>query len=251
MRRTALVLTMALALVLACAGVLVAQEETTDSTTPEQEGTTLAAPEQEESTSFSAAEQTTSFSAARQQYTPQRTTTTGRVRAGGQRARRPDLHISKSVKPKAVRVGQKQTFTVKVTNQRNQHGGTNQQGRTATGLKLTDPLPKNVRFVRATTSRHLSGSCTRRGQRGRTTVECRLGDLKVGRSVSITIVVEAVKVGTYTNRVVLSQTRQHNGSKWNKANQGNAARRIGNASAIAGDNRAEARVGGLRVIAQH
>ena len=245
MRRTALVLTMVLAMVLACAGVLLAQEETTDSTTPaEQEGTTLTAPEQEESTSSTTPEQetTTSSSAARQQYTPQHATTTGRVHAGGQRARRPDLHVSKSVKPKAVRVGQKQTFTVKVTNRR---------GRTATGLKLTDSLPKNVRFVRATTSRHLSGSCTRRGQRGRTTVECRLGDLKVGRSVSITIVVEAVKVGTYTNRVVLSQTRQHNSRRGNKANQGNAARRIGSASAIAGDNRAEARVGGLRVIAQH
>jgi len=234
---------MALAMMLACAGVLVAQEETTDSTTSELEGTTLTAPEQEGSTSSTAPEQettTSSTSAAERQYTPQRATTTGRVRAGGQRAR-PNLHVSKSVKPKAVRVGQKQTFTVKVTNRR---------GRTATGLKLTDPLPKNVKFVRATTSRHLSGSCARRGQRGHI-VECRLGDLKAGRSVSVKIVVKAVKAGTYTNRVILSQTRQRNDNKWNRGNQGNAARRIGNVSAIAGDNRVEARVGGLRVIARN
>jgi uncharacterized repeat protein (TIGR01451 family) len=234
MRRTALVLTMALAMVLACAGVVLAQEETTNSTTPEQEeSTTFTAPEQE----------STSSSAAKQQYMSQHTTT-GRVRAGKGTAR-PDLHISKSVKPKVVKVGQKQTFTVKVTNQRNQHG------RTATGLKLTDPLPKNVRFVRATTSRHVSGSCSRRGQRGQI-VECRLGNLKVGHSTTVKIVVKAVKVGTYTNRVILSQTRQHNDSKGNnKGNQGNAARRIGNASAVAGDHYSAARVGGLTVIAQH
>jgi uncharacterized repeat protein (TIGR01451 family) len=231
-------------MVLAGAGVVLAQEVTTNSTAPEQEGTTLTVPQ--ETTSSGAAEQTTSSDAANQQYTRQHATVTGRVIAGGQRAR-PDLRVSKTVKPQVVKVGQKQTFTVKVTNQR---------GRTANNLKMTDPLPKNVRFVRATTSRHVPGSCTRRRQGGQTTVECWLGDLKVGRSVSVAIVVKAVKVGTYTNRAFVRQTGQDNASRNNKANQSNRAKQINAAGGvrnsstnIAGENGAEVRVGGLRVIA--
>ena len=98
-----------------------------------------------------------------------------------------DLHITKKVKPKAVRVGSKQTFVIKVLNER---------GDTARGVVVTDPLPDKVKFVRASTSRHDPGSC---GKSGRT-VTCNLGSLRVGQSVTVKIFVKPVKAGKYRNR---------------------------------------------------
>jgi uncharacterized repeat protein (TIGR01451 family) len=59
-------------------------------------------------------------------------------------ARGVDLDVRKTVHPGAVKVGELQTFTVKVTND---------GARRAEGMRMTDPLPSKVRFVRASTSR--------------------------------------------------------------------------------------------------
>jgi uncharacterized repeat protein (TIGR01451 family) len=104
-----------------------------------------------------------------------------------------DLHITKTVSPKSVTVGQNQTFTIVVKNQ----SATN-----ATNVKVTDPLPTTfVRFVRASTSLRKPGSC---GET-RGTVECQLGTLQGGEKVTIKIIVKSVKAGTYTNRAFVNQ----------------------------------------------
>jgi uncharacterized repeat protein (TIGR01451 family) len=101
-----------------------------------------------------------------------------------------DLAVTKTVKPKVVAVGDNQTFTVKVTNQR---------GIRAKGVELTDDLPDEVRFVRASTSRHRPGSCD--AQAG--TVTCNLGRLGEDKSVTVKIVVRNVEAGRYVNRATV------------------------------------------------
>jgi uncharacterized repeat protein (TIGR01451 family) len=98
-----------------------------------------------------------------------------------------DLHITKVVKPKSVPVGRTQTFVINVTNER---------GSRARGVVVTDRLPRVVNFVRASTSRHVPGSC---GKSGRT-VTCNLGALRVGGSVTVKIFVKPTDPGRYKNR---------------------------------------------------
>jgi uncharacterized repeat protein (TIGR01451 family) len=98
-----------------------------------------------------------------------------------------DLRITKAVKPNTVPVGRRQTFVIRVTNER---------GDTARRVVMTDPLPKAVNFVRASTSRGVPGSC---GKSGRT-VTCDLGNLRVGRTVTVKIFVKPVQRGRYVNR---------------------------------------------------
>ena len=98
-----------------------------------------------------------------------------------------DLRITKAVKPNSVPVGQRQTFVIKVTNER---------GDTARSVVVTDPLPNVVNFVRASTSRHVPGSC---GKSGRT-VTCNLGAIGVGGRVKVKIFVKPVDPGRYNNR---------------------------------------------------
>ena len=107
--------------------------------------------------------------------------------AGARAAQGPDLALNKTVYPKTVRVGEQQTFTVRVTNE-----GTAR----AEGVRMRDPLPSKVRFVRATTSRGVPGSC---GIENRI-VGCRLGALGVDRTVTVRIYVEPVVAASYTNR---------------------------------------------------
>jgi uncharacterized repeat protein (TIGR01451 family) len=102
-------------------------------------------------------------------------------------ARGVDLDVRKTVHPGAVKVGEAQTFTVKVTND---------GARRAEGVRMTDPLPSKVRFVRASTSRRVPGSC---GVDDRI-VACRLGDLRPDRTVTVKIRVRPVVAGSYTNR---------------------------------------------------
>ena len=97
-----------------------------------------------------------------------------------------DLKVTKTVKPKFVKVGSQQTFKIVVTNER---------GATARGVVLTDPLPKQVNFVKAQTSRRVPGSC---GKNGRV-VTCDLGDLRRGNSVTVKIFVKPVDPGSYKN----------------------------------------------------
>ena len=114
--------------------------------------------------------------------------------AGAQTAQGgPDLALKKTVYPKAVEVGERQTFTIKITNE-----GT----RRAEGVRMTDPLPSKVRFIRASTSREVPGSC---GIEDRV-VECRLGALRPDRAVTVKIYVKPVVAGSYTNRAYISYT---------------------------------------------
>jgi uncharacterized repeat protein (TIGR01451 family) len=104
-----------------------------------------------------------------------------------------DLTVTKTVQPRQVTVGDNQTFTIKVTNAR---------GGTATEVHMTDPLPTQVRFIRASTSRQVPGSC---GQVQRIVV-CDLGNLVVGRTVTVRIFVQAVEAGRYTNRAFVNHS---------------------------------------------
>jgi uncharacterized repeat protein (TIGR01451 family) len=111
--------------------------------------------------------------------------------AGAQTAQGVDLNLKKSISPRVVAVGENQTFTIRVDNEGN---------RRARNVVMRDPLPDKVRFIRASTSRQVPGSC---GLRDRTVV-CDLGTLRPGRTVTVKIVVRVVEAGTYTNRAFVS-----------------------------------------------
>lgn len=99
-----------------------------------------------------------------------------------------DLHIRKSVSPKQVSVGERQTFTINVTNQGDHR---------ARNVTMKDPLPAKVRFIRASTSRQVPGSCALEPVR---TVVCDLGTLRTSNTVTVKIYVKTVEAGAYTNR---------------------------------------------------
>jgi uncharacterized repeat protein (TIGR01451 family) len=111
--------------------------------------------------------------------------------AEARQARGVDLDVDKSVSPRTVLVGERQVFTVRVTN----HGSTR-----ARGVRMRDPLPSAVRFIRAETSRHVPGSC---GIADRV-VRCRLGTLRPDRTVTVRIHVRPVVAGSYVNRAFAS-----------------------------------------------
>lgn len=111
--------------------------------------------------------------------------------AGAQTAQGPDLALKKTVYPKSVQVGELQTFTIRITNE-----GTAR----AEGVRMKDPLPSKVRFIRASTSREVPGSC---GIEDRV-VKCRLGTLRPDRTVTVKIYVKPVVAGSYTNRAYVS-----------------------------------------------
>ena len=111
--------------------------------------------------------------------------------AGAQEARSVDLVVKKTVSPKSVQVGERQVFTVKITNE----GSTR-----AEGVRMRDPLPREVRFLRASTSREVPGSC---GIDDRV-VECRLGKLRADRTVTVKIYVRPVVADSYVNRAYAS-----------------------------------------------
>jgi uncharacterized repeat protein (TIGR01451 family) len=103
-----------------------------------------------------------------------------------------DLNVRKSVSPKTVAVGEKQTFTIRVSNEANHR---------ARGVTMKDPLPGKVRFIGASTSRHVPGSC---GLNSNRTVVCHLGTLQPGKGVTVWIVVKTVEAGSYTKRAYVS-----------------------------------------------
>jgi uncharacterized repeat protein (TIGR01451 family) len=111
--------------------------------------------------------------------------------AGAQEARSVNLVVKKTVSPKSVQVGERQVFTVRVTNE----GSTR-----ARGVRMTDPLPREVKFLRASTSREVPGSC---GIEDRV-VECRLGALRADKTVTVKIYVRPVVAGSYVNRAYAS-----------------------------------------------
>ena len=111
--------------------------------------------------------------------------------AGAQEARSVDLDVDKSVSPRTVQVGERQVFTVKITN----WGSTR-----ARGVRMRDPLPSAVRFIRAETSREVPGSCSIEDR----VVRCRLGTLRPDRTVTVKIYVRPVVAGSYVNRAYAS-----------------------------------------------
>ena len=111
--------------------------------------------------------------------------------ANAQEARSVDLVVKKTVCPKTVQIGERQVFTVRITNE----GSTR-----ARGVRMTDPLPREVRFLRASTSREVPGSC---GIEDRV-VECRLGALRADKTVTVKIYVRPVVAGSYVNRAYAS-----------------------------------------------
>jgi uncharacterized repeat protein (TIGR01451 family) len=113
--------------------------------------------------------------------------------AGAQESRAVDLDLKKTVSPKTVQVGEVQTFTIRITNE-----GTTR----AEGVRMRDPLPSKVRFIRASTSREVPGSC---GIADRV-VTCRLGNLGPDKTVTVKIYVKPVVAGSYTNRAYVSHT---------------------------------------------
>lgn len=132
--------------------------------------------------------------------------------AGAQEARFVDLDVEKTVLPRTVQVGDRQTFTIKITN-----NGTTRAER----VRMRDPLPSKVRFIRAGTSREVPGSC---GIEDRV-VTCRLGTLRAGRTVTVKIHVRPVVAGSYTNRAFASFSKS--GARGRDAsNSSDAARAV-------------------------
>jgi uncharacterized repeat protein (TIGR01451 family) len=96
-----------------------------------------------------------------------------------------DISVTKTDSPDPAHVGQNLTYTITVTN-----GGPS----TATGITLSDALPKNAGFGSARSSQ---GSCTLKPQKR--LVTCSLGSLAGGASATVTIVVKPTSKGTITN----------------------------------------------------
>ena len=122
-----------------------------------------------------------------------------------------DLVVTKTVKPRVVTVGDNQTFTIRVTNER---------GGTARDVTMTDRLPEQVRFIRASTSRQVPGSC---GLVQRT-VTCELGNLAVDERVTVKIIVKTTQAGRYRNQAFVTHaTEELEGTD----NQDRARARVG------------------------
>jgi uncharacterized repeat protein (TIGR01451 family) len=99
-----------------------------------------------------------------------------------------DLSITKTDSPDPVNVGSTLTYTIQVQNLGPE---------AATGVTVTDQLPKGVDFVSATAT---SGQCARKGKK----VTCDLGGLSAptivyGSPPTVTISVIPRKVGTISN----------------------------------------------------
>jgi uncharacterized repeat protein (TIGR01451 family) len=101
-----------------------------------------------------------------------------------------DLSVTKTDSPDPAHVGQKLTYTVAVTN-----NGPDQ----ATGVILSDTLPKTTGFGSVSTTQ---GTCTRT----KTGVMCNLGTLASGGTATVTIVVKPTQKGTITNTVTVAAT---------------------------------------------
>jgi uncharacterized repeat protein (TIGR01451 family) len=103
-----------------------------------------------------------------------------------------DLAITKTDSPDPVKGGQNLTYTIVVTN----NGPS-----TATGVTMTDQLPKNAGFASATTTK---GSCNAKPSKA--LVTCALGDMTGGTSATVTIVVKSPTKGTITNTASVTAT---------------------------------------------
>lgn len=154
-----------------------------------------------------------------------------------------DLSISKSIKPKVVNVGQRQVYTINIKNT---------SGSRLTGVTMRDPLPQNVKFLRASTSLREPGSC--KFVRSNRTVVCGPYTLTRAQSFTVKIYVKTTKAGRYVNRAFVSHTtagfgapRPSSDAATHRAvkRDGGDKKRCG-VKAVAGNNGATACVGGVK-----
>ncbi|MGH2671425.1 MAG: DUF11 domain-containing protein [Actinomycetota bacterium] len=103
-----------------------------------------------------------------------------------------DLSVVKTDSPDPVHVGQSLTYTVTVTND---------GPLVASGVTLTDTLPKNAGFGSVTTTQ---GSCTVKP--AKRLVTCALGSVAAGGTVTVRISVKPTQKGTITNTAQISAT---------------------------------------------
>ena len=102
-----------------------------------------------------------------------------------------DLSVVQADSPDPVHVGQKLTYTITVAN----------SGSTATGVTVTDNLPKNAGFGSASASQ---GSCS--AKPAKRLVTCALGNLAGGATATVTIVLKPSSKGTITNKASVAAT---------------------------------------------
>jgi uncharacterized repeat protein (TIGR01451 family) len=96
-----------------------------------------------------------------------------------------DLSVTKTDAPDPVHIGQALVYTIKVTNNGPQ---------TATGVTLSDTLPKGAGFGSTTTTQ---GTCSFKPEKR--IVTCNLGTLASGATATVTITVKPTSKGTITN----------------------------------------------------
>jgi len=96
-----------------------------------------------------------------------------------------DLSVTKTDSPDPVHIGQNLTYTVKVTN-----NGPD----AATGVTVTDQLPKNAGYGSVSTTQ---GTCSLKPDKAM--VSCALGTIASGGAATITINVKQTKKGQITN----------------------------------------------------
>jgi uncharacterized repeat protein (TIGR01451 family) len=101
-----------------------------------------------------------------------------------------DVSVAKTDAPDPVHVGQPLTYKVTVTNNGPQ---------AATGVTVTDQLPKNAGFGSAQTTQ---GTCTLKPEKR--TVTCNIGGLAPGSFAVVTIVVKPTQKGTITNTATVT-----------------------------------------------
>jgi uncharacterized repeat protein (TIGR01451 family) len=112
-----------------------------------------------------------------------------------------DLSVTKSGTPATQELGQGNiTWTMVVTN----NGPS-----TATGVQLADPLPAGNTFVSASSTQ---GTCT-----GGPILNCNIGTMAAGASVTITLVTTPSVAGTQTNSVTVSGSRPETNTANNTA----------------------------------
>jgi uncharacterized repeat protein (TIGR01451 family) len=117
-----------------------------------------------------------------------------------------DLKVTKTDGPDPVSLGSTLTYTIQVENL-----GPDQ----ATGVVVTDSLPKEVDFVSATSTQ---GKCTAKGNK----VTCEIGTMPAptisyGGPPTVTIAVIPRKVGTISNTASVDGVEKDPGAKNNKA----------------------------------
>jgi uncharacterized repeat protein (TIGR01451 family) len=114
-----------------------------------------------------------------------------------------DLAVTKTDSPDPVHIGQALTYTIKVTNNGPQ---------TATGVTLSDTLPKGAGFGSTTTSQ---GTCSFKPDKRMVT--CNLGNLASGATATVTIIVKPTSKGTITNTATVTGSPTDPNTTNNKA----------------------------------